>query len=1586
MTPDAQPSQILRSLVASAVCALAFLVFAVPALAAPTVTTNEATAVHHTSAVLNGHIDPAGDPGTTDCHFDWGTDTSYTGGTVPCAQGNNFDTSADVSATLGFLTPDTVYHYRVSATTTSSGILQGADQIVQPFAFSTIRNQLGAFGPDGTSGSNFANGQFGQLAIDPSTHRLYAFSYADPSGIYGFDASNPLNFPPVSGFTPLPLPDDTSQSGPGRAHFAVDSASGNLYVAPRPDGTKEEQKITVAATAGTFNLTFNGQTTVDLPFNATPDQIQNALNALSSVDPHTGGEDSRVFVGGGPGNASGSSPYRVEFRFTMGDVDQPEISCSDGATPLSGGTGCSVTTTVQGKPDQVSGFDSSGTPLGGNFPLQIAGNAYTFRWGIAVDSAGHLWVTKTLTSQLLEYSSAGVLLGSINVTDKVSDPGSIAFDSQDNLYVGGYSSASPTGVYRYSAASGYTSATKIYDDTVTGIAIDPSNDHVFITPRTSFDESGAPSPLQGSPLYEVREYDNRGNLISRFGRGITSGEFLGVAVDAANHYAYASYANFAAGGRKIAVFDPGTSQELPTITQAPASPVAGDSATLNAKVDPETHQVSDCHFDWGLTASYGQSAPCDQDPGSGSGDVRVSAGISGLDAGTTYHFRIVAANGSGTVTMGDQTFSTLGPVPSRPQVSEISNSSASFGGDVDPGGHESSCYFEFGFTTAYGSQAQCVPESQPATDEVQRITVKAGAGGFRVAFKGQQTADLPFNVPASGGLGPDGSLENALNALSSIGGEGGSVSVSGGPGDAGGTNPYLIQFGGSLGGRDVAALSTESGSPPLSGGIGETKVSVATASTPRLTVKASTADLEPNRLYHVRLVSTNSDATSHSGDVTFITYSQPQSFLPCANDTLRTGAGAGLPDCRAYEQATATDKNGSDIVGSRDTVDASSIGGGVTFNAVSSLPGSLGSQGLQTFMARRGESGWTTQGLFPPPSLADRVTMAGWTPDFSHVFTVSKSIDSGNPGWALIDRDTTSLSEAVIHPNLSSQGGVSTPIGVSADATKVFFTNVAQVTPDATLGVSNIYLWDRNTESISVAGQIPAGSDTECGGGGFGCLIPAAGTYAGLRANASTTVAGFTQQEHAVSSDGSQLIFNGGPNDQLYARLDAAGTDPATVRISSSAAGVFDPNGTKPAIFQYASLSGDKVFFTSSQKLTEDANTGPSSAGVDLYLWDRETRTVADLTSDPGDPDGAEVIGVLGGSDDGSYLYLLANADFDGAGGPASRGDCHKTDPDFLSYSGRCNIYLWHAGDAQLSFIAPLGPGGAVVDDSFNVALTKLHTTSTNANSYEKSSRVAADGRTLLFSSSLKLTSYENAKKRQLYRWQVGDAAPTCITCNPTGAPPSADISLVSINPPGIGWGNLGQIQLRNLSADGNRIFFESWDKLVGGDTNGTLDVYEWEAPGSGSCTLQASSYIAASGGCLYLIGAGSGADGSQFAGASESGDDVFFFTREALVPQDNDELVDVYDARVQGGLAAQHAVSPPDCDVNAGACESAATSSGTQPGAATAAIQGLGDPPPARCPHGKVRRSGRCVAAHHRKHKHRKQPRRDSNHGRTGR
>jgi alpha-tubulin suppressor-like RCC1 family protein len=109
------------------------------------------------------------------------------------------------------------------------------------------------------------------------------------------------------------------------------------------------------------------------------------------------------------------------------------------------------------------------------------------------------------------------------------------------------------------------------------------------------------------------------------------------------------------------VATPATSElprTTPTIVTGGASSLTQDSATVNATVNPNGEDVSECEFEYGTTSSYGSNAPCAPSPGSGTAAVAVSASIGQLTANTTYHFRVRATNPEGTSESSDATFTT----------------------------------------------------------------------------------------------------------------------------------------------------------------------------------------------------------------------------------------------------------------------------------------------------------------------------------------------------------------------------------------------------------------------------------------------------------------------------------------------------------------------------------------------------------------------------------------------------------------------------------------------------------------------------------------------------------------------------------------------------------------------------------------------------------------------------------------------------------------------------------------------------------------------------------------------------------------
>jgi hypothetical protein len=155
-----------------------------------------------------------------------------------------------------------------------------------------------------------------------------------------------------------------------------------------------------------------------------------------------------------------------------------------------------------------------------------------------------------------------------------------------------------------------------------------------------------------------------------------------------------------------------TLPKAPTVTTGSASSITQVSAKLNATVNPNSGEVTSCLLEYGKSETYGSSVACSPSPGSGTGAVAVSGAIAGLEANTTYHFRITATNGGGTSHGGDATLKTLPKAPTvvTGSASSITQTAATLNATVNPdGGEVTSCLLEYGKTETYGSSVACSP-------------------------------------------------------------------------------------------------------------------------------------------------------------------------------------------------------------------------------------------------------------------------------------------------------------------------------------------------------------------------------------------------------------------------------------------------------------------------------------------------------------------------------------------------------------------------------------------------------------------------------------------------------------------------------------------------------------------------------------------------------------------------------------------------------------------------------------------------------------------------------------------------------------
>jgi hypothetical protein len=96
----------------------------------------------------------------------------------------------------------------------------------------------------------------------------------------------------------------------------------------------------------------------------------------------------------------------------------------------------------------------------------------------------------------------------------------------------------------------------------------------------------------------------------------------------------------------------------PTATTSAPTGVTSTAATLRGTVNPQGATVRSCVFEWGATAAYGHSIPCAQALGSGFASQLVSARVTGLVAGSTYHYRLVLTSSAGGAHGADWVFTT----------------------------------------------------------------------------------------------------------------------------------------------------------------------------------------------------------------------------------------------------------------------------------------------------------------------------------------------------------------------------------------------------------------------------------------------------------------------------------------------------------------------------------------------------------------------------------------------------------------------------------------------------------------------------------------------------------------------------------------------------------------------------------------------------------------------------------------------------------------------------------------------------------------------------------------------------------------
>jgi len=206
----------------------------------------------------------------------------------------------------------------------------------------------------------------------------------------------------------------------------------------------------------------------------------------------------------------------------------------------------------------------------------------------------------------------------------------------------------------------------------------------------------------------------------------------------------------------------------PVAFTEPASGLTTTNASLNGTVNAGGESTY-YFFEWGLTTNYGNDTPTNLLTVNLTATEPVSAAITGLSPGATYHFQLVAFNGLGYVHGGDLTAVTLPepPVVTTQPATGVTNSGATLNASVDPEYSPTTVYFQYGPATNYGNTTALInlttnlSAAQPVSATVGNLqsgtiyyfqAVAVNSGG--TAYGNQLVFSTPYVPPPTLSISP----------------------------------------------------------------------------------------------------------------------------------------------------------------------------------------------------------------------------------------------------------------------------------------------------------------------------------------------------------------------------------------------------------------------------------------------------------------------------------------------------------------------------------------------------------------------------------------------------------------------------------------------------------------------------------------------------------------------------------------------------------------------------------------------------------------------------------------------------------------
>ena len=719
------------------------------------------------------------------------------------------------------------------------------------------------------------------------------------------------------------------------------------------------------------------------------------------------------------------------------------------------------------------------------------------------------------------------------------------------------------------------------------------------------------------------------------------------------------------------------------------------------------------------------------------------------------------------------------------------------------------------------------------------------------------------------------------------------------------------------------------------------------AGTGGVEVSQAISGLQPNTTYHFRVVATDANGVAESSDHTFV-FLAPEHVV-CPNEALRSGLAANLPDCRGYELVTPAQKNAA-LIGA--------VLFGASFPAIAEDGSRLIVPSVQCFaespscIAHRGSEGqlyefshasgaWQTNPLAPPPSQFQTESFLSFGANANSFLFSAPGADTDD-FYARQADGTYRLIGPLAEANPSFNLLVAGVLASSADFSDIVYGTRPPVWSfdHSEAEAHSLYEY---TKASSTAPELVGVS----GGAGSTDLISTCATYLGAGTLSPSNA------YNSLSADGRIVYFSAGqcPTGSgtntgqevsaltLYERVDQSRTIAVSAAVAATCT-TSECQGSVPqaAAFEGASQDGQRVLFTSTQQLTDQASqdrragdsavsggangcavTAPSASGCNLYLSEcpehceePSQRKLIDVSEGAKNGGGPKVQGMVALSPDGRQAFFVAKGALTTAKNKLGEG----------AQAGAENLYLYERDEAhpqgRLSFVARLS-----VQDQPNWAGGEPFAGAEAGIPYQGLgvANITPNGRYLVFTSTRALTPDASSGAAQVYRYDSQSEEMTRISVGQRGFNDNGNAGKVgadaSVAPAGRSFIHANGPSHANptMSNDGSYVFFQSPVALTPGALNEArigstnemaLNVYEYH---EGAVSLISDGKDVTETGKIL-------ARSPELLGTDASGSDVFFATNSQLTAKDTDTQRDYYDARVGGGEEAQ--IVPTPCEGDA--------------------------------------------------------------------